>query len=235
MNRPALISGDSLTGIELFSDLERDPRHTIAARLTGQRYGPGQIIVTQDDSANDVFFIVSGTVRVGFHAESGKDVQFRDMHAGDTFGELSAIDGRPRSAEVQALDEVFLAKVSAEDFIEIVTSNPPLAQRLLKQLTLRVRSLSDRVVEFSTLGVSNRIHGELLRLARETGETGNRILVKPSPTHADIAARVSTHREAVTRELATLAKSGIVKRGRGSLEILDVGRLEALVRDVAGH
>lgn len=234
MNRPTIISGDSLSGVELFGELDRETRQSIAGRLNGQRYSAGTVIVTQDDRANDVFFIVSGSVRVGFHAESGKDVQFRDMHAGETFGELSAIDGKPRSAEVQALDEVFLANVSAENFLEIVTSHPALARRLLAQLTTRIRSLSDRVIEFSTLGVSNRIHGELLRLAREHGAVGNSVHIKPSPTHADLASRVSTHREAVTRELAALARQGIVKRGRGSLEILDLERLEALVRDVAG-
>ena len=58
--------------------------------------------------------------------------------------------------------------------------------------------------------------------------------INPSPTHADIAARVSTHREAVTRELAVLEKGGILTRGRGSLEITDVARLEDMVSNVFG-
>ncbi len=228
-----VITADSLNAVELFRDLPYEERAAVAASLRARRCGAGCIAVTQDDERNDVFFIISGTVRVSFHAESGKDVQFRDLHAGEMFGELSAIDGRPRSAEVVAVDEVFLASASAEVFLDLVSTRPALARRLLVRLAALVRSLSDRVVEFSTLGVVNRIHGELLRLAREHGVAGNGARIVPAPTHADIAARVSTRREAVSRELAALARRGIVRRRRGELEIADVARLEALVSRVA--
>jgi CRP-like cAMP-binding protein len=227
------ITADSLNAVELFRELPYEERAAIAARLSAHRYPAGKIAVTQDDERNEVFFILSGTVRVSFRAETGKDVQFRDLHAGEMFGELSAIDGRPRSAEVVALDEVFLATASAPVFLELVSTRPALARRLFVRLAALVRALSDRVVEFSTLGVVNRIHGELLRLAREHGVDGNAATITPLPTHADIAARVSTRREAVSRELAALARRGIVRRRRGALDILDVARLEALVSRVA--
>jgi CRP/FNR family transcriptional regulator, cyclic AMP receptor protein len=189
--------------------------------------------VTQLDRHNEVFFILSGTVRATFHGVAGKDVQFRDQHAGEMFGELAAIDGQPRSAEVIAVTETFLAVVSAADFLAIAAEHPAIARRVLNRLASLVRALSDRVVEFSTLGVNNRIHGELLRLAREFGVQDNQALIKPAPTHADIASRVSTHREAVTREIAALARAGILQRGRGCLRVCDVARLETLVRAVA--
>ncbi|MGR8919484.1 MAG: Crp/Fnr family transcriptional regulator [Gammaproteobacteria bacterium] len=232
MNARAIVTADGLNAVDLFRGLPHGEREAIAARLSARRYAAGDVIVTQEDARTDVFFIVSGTVRVSFHAASGKDVQFRDMHAGETFGELSAIDGQPRSAEVLAVTEVFAAIATGEVFRELATGFPTIAGRLLGQLTSRIRALSDRVVEFSTLGVSNRIHGELLRLAHEHGVRHNRAEIAPAPTHADIAARVSTHREAVTRELAALAKRGLVKRGRARLEVLDVERLEALVANV---
>lgn len=180
-----------------------------------------------------MFFILSGTARATFHAAGGKDVQFRDMRAGEMFGELSAIDDGPRSAEVTAVTEVFVARAAADVFLDLATRYPGIARQLLTRLAALVRSLSDRVVEFSTLGVSNRIHGELLRLAREHGIEGNRATIKPAPTHADIAARVSSRREAVTRELAALTRRGILNKRRGTLDVIDVERLEALVRDVA--
>src|SRR3546814_6727654 len=93
---------------------------------------------------------------------------------------------------------------------------------LLTSLIGTVRTLSERIFEFSTLAVKNRIHSELLRLAREGEHVGKTAHISPAPTHADIASRISTHREAVTRELNELTKSGLVKRDGRTLIIGDI-------------
>ena len=72
---------------------------------------------------------------------------------------------------------------------------------MLPQLVTKIRALTTRVYEFSTLAVSNRIQAELLRLASLGTKEGKGARIAPAPTHTEIAARVSTHREAVTREL----------------------------------
>jgi CRP/FNR family cyclic AMP-dependent transcriptional regulator len=106
---------------------------------------------------------------------------------------------------------------------------------VLQHLTRLVRSLSTRVYEFSTLAVQNRIHAELLRLARE-GEAAERgVLIAHPPTHSEIASRISTHREAVTRELNRLAKLGIVERRGTALLIADLGRLARMVAEATGE
>ena len=92
-----------------------------------------------------------------------------------------------------------------------------------------VRKLSDRVVEFSVLTVRNRIHSELLRLALERDGGGNTVTLSPAPRHADIASRMATHREAVTRELNALADNGLIDRQPGALIIADVSGLKRLV------
>src|SRR3546814_17818984 len=85
---------------------------------------------------------------------------------------------------------------------------------LLTSLIGTVRTLSERIFEFSTLAVKNRIHSELLRLAREGEHVGKTAHISPAPTHADIASRISTHREAVTRDLNELTKSGLRREER---------------------
>jgi CRP/FNR family cyclic AMP-dependent transcriptional regulator len=235
VNRILAVSADSLSAVDLFRGLPLADRAAIAARLTPLQYSAGSHVVTQSDQHGEVFFILSGAVRASFSVPSGKAVQFRDQYAGEMFGELAAIDGRPRSAEIVALEDVFLARVGADDFFDIAADYALVARRIFVQLAARIRALSELVIEFSTLGVSNRIHGELLRLAREHAVVNNQAEIKPAPTHADIASRVSTHREAVTRELAGLAKRGILKRGRGRLVILDVARLEELLSNVAAE
>ncbi len=105
----------------------------------------------------------------------------------------------------------------------------------LKELTDLVRLLCERVVEFSTLGVKNRIHAELLRLAQKHMQDDNSAAISPVPTHADIASRVSTHREAVTRELNHLAHAGVIERRSGVLVISDVAKLTRMVEEVRGE
>src|SRR5690606_30315422 len=101
-----------------------------------------------------------------------------------------------------------------------------------RQLAALIRNLTDRVVDYSTLGVRNRIQAELVRMAHEAGVARNSATLSPIPRHIDIASRVSTNREAVARELAELARKGIVERRRGALVVLDVARLAAMVDEV---
>jgi CRP-like cAMP-binding protein len=96
-----------------------------------------------------------------------------------------------------------------------------------------VRRLDERVFEFSTLTVSNRIQAELLRLAGGSFEDRT-ATVRPAPRHADVASRVSTHREAVTREMNVLARAGVIRQERDALYILDLPKLGQMVHEVLG-
>ena len=106
---------------------------------------------------------------------------------------------------------------------------------MIHHLVRQVRGLTKRVYEFSTLAVQNRIHAELLRLARDHAVADGTARLDPAPTHADIASRISTHREAVTRELSRLAKLGLVEQKGRSLTIKDLDRLERMVADASGE
>jgi CRP-like cAMP-binding protein len=116
----------------------------------------------------------------------------------------------------------------------VLREHPSVTEQLLRQLAALVRGLTDRVVDYSTLGVRNRIQAELVRMAREAGIKANRAVLSPIPRHVDIASRVSTNREAVARELADLARKGLIERRRGAIEVLDVKRLAAMVDEVRG-
>jgi CRP-like cAMP-binding protein len=176
--------------------------------------------------------VVSGRVRVTTFSAGGRQVTFRDEDAGEMFGDLAAIDGAPRSADVVALEDVLAASLTPAGFRALLAAEPLVQERVLQRLAGLVRSLSERVIDLSTLGVQNRIHAELLRLARATGVQDNRALLAPAPRHADIASQVSTYREQVTRELSALAKQGLVAKEGGAVAVLDVARLQRMVEEV---
>src|SRR5690606_18894793 len=105
----------------------------------------------------------------------------------------------------------------------------------LRHVTAEVRRLSERVFEFSTLLVQNRIQAELLRLAAEGGSAQGEAVLSPAPSLSDIAGRVSTHREAVSRELSRLTSIGLLRREHGNLRITDVAKLAKLVDQAKGE
>jgi CRP/FNR family cyclic AMP-dependent transcriptional regulator len=231
----AELTAQSLAGVEVFRRLSAAHRAKLAALCQGRRYAALQRVLSHKDESQDVYFIVSGKVRVTIYSLGGKEITFRDQAAGEMFGELGAIDGEPRSAHVMALEDSLLACMSRETFWSVLQSYPEVAEFTLKRLASLVRLLSERVFEFSTLAVRNRIHAELLRLAREHPHDDNTASISPSPTHADIASRIGTHREAVTREYHNLSAAGVIVQQRGELVINDLARLETMVREVMGE
>ena len=142
---------------------------------------------------------------------------------------MAAIDGKERSASIVALTNATVAKMSGHVFRDTVASHPPVCALILEQLVSRIRSLSDRVTEFRTLPVNNRVQAELLRLARAGKSGGKEAIISPPPYHREIAARVSTHREAVTRELKRLERQGLLEKRRGALVLKDIGALAELI------
>lgn len=228
-------SRNSLKGIAILADLSSESVRQIERRCTWKHYAPGEPILDYLDTSDDVFFLTLGEVRVTIYSSTGKAVSFREMPAGEIFGELPAIDGGSRSASVEAHTNCLIASMSGASFRELLLSEPALALALLPRLTRTIRTLTTRVYEFSILAVNNRIQAELLRLASLGPKSGNTARIVPAPTHVQIASRVATHREAVTRELARLSRIGILERRGGTLVIKDVDRLTAMVRDATGE
>ena len=112
---------------------------------------------------------------------------------------------------------------------------PSVAVATLRKVTADVRRLSQRVFEFSTLAVQNRIHAELLRLVGRPDQRHREGILSPAPSLADIAERISTHREAVSRELSRLTTMGLIRREKGDLVIHDVAKLRELVNEAKGE
>ncbi len=226
---------ESLGDIDLFKNLPAGDLEALAKRCEWRRFAANQQIVGYMDESRDVFIIITGKVRAVIYSLAGKEVTFRDIGAGQVFGEFSAIDGQPRSANVVALADSLIASMPVNVFWQVLTDHPQVAAAILKLLTRQLRALSERIFEFSALAVKNRIHAELLRLARDQMRDNDTAVISPPPTHTEIASRISTHREAVTRELNDLARKGLIKRHRGALEICDVTRLTRLVEEVLGQ
>jgi len=228
-------SEHSLANVKLLADLPQDVLAQLGRRCTWRQFEPGAPIIDYQDVSDDVFFVVEGFVRVTIYSLAGKAVSFNELGPGEVFGEYPAIDGGERSASVEAHTSCRLASMSSSAFLNLLQSEPVVAMALVRQLVATVRRLTTRVYEFSTLAVNNRIQAELLRLASLSSREGNVAQITPSPTHFEIASRISTHREAVTRELNRLAKIGILERHGTTLTVKNVDRLADMVHEASGE
>lgn len=220
-----------LRGIALLEGVPHERLEALARECAWRRCEPGQRIISRNAPERDVHLIIAGRVRITFYSAAGRQVTFRDEDAGAIIGDVAAVDEGPRSADAVALDDVLIASLPAAGFMRLLLDQPIVAQRFMRRLTGLIRLLSDRVVELSTQGVQNRIHAELLRLARVAGADGNEARLAPAPRHADIASQVSTYREQVTRELSALTRAGLLGKDAGALVIKDLARLEHMVRE----
>lgn len=224
----------SLESVAIFRGLSSSTLERIKRRCSCRSYEPHESIVGHLDASDEVCFLLTGRARVAVCSTDGKAVNFRDLSPGGIFGEYAAIDGRPRSANVEARTSCLVASMPAGAFRELLKAEPEIAKTLLEHFVREIRELTTRVFEFSTLAVRYRIQAEVLRLAQLSACKGTVHRIVPAPTHAEIASRTSTHREAVTRELNRLAKMGILEQRNRELWITDVDRLAAFVQDAAG-
>jgi CRP/FNR family cyclic AMP-dependent transcriptional regulator len=190
----------------------------------------GQALLSKGDRSTDVFFIMEGRLQALLYSASGREISLRDLVDGDLFGEMAAIDEASRSASIVALSESRLLVMPRADFRATLEASPEAGIWLMRHLIARIRSLTERVFELSALNVQSRLHCELLRMA---AASPNGLEIRPAPTHAELANRIGTHREAVTREMRALASQNIIRTGRRRLEFVDLARLQSSVGLVA--
>lgn len=232
-------SSQSLATVGLFATLPAAQREALERRCRWRTYAEGEQIIDRETDSKDVFFVVTGRTRVVNYSPAGREVSFDDIEAGGCFGELAALDGQPRSASVVATQPTVTASLPAAAFLEVVSTHPPVAMKLMRRLAEVVRESTERIMDLSTLGAHNRVYAELLREARATDpkafERGsNTAAIRPIPIHSDIAARVSTTRETVARVLGDLARKGIVERESDSLVLRDIACLTKMVKEFQG-
>ncbi|MEO1722955.1 MAG: Crp/Fnr family transcriptional regulator [Pseudomonadota bacterium] len=221
-----------MTGFPEGSTLYRcgpDGIAALAAHWQEAQYPPRALIVSDEETDDDVFFILEGTARAATFTDEGKEVLLSDIQTGESFGILAAVDGQPRSTNVLALTACRTARLSARSFGAVLDSEPAVARAVILYLTDRVRALSARMRAVTTLNAEQRLAAELLSLAGAEEEDETAVL-EPLPTQQDLAALIFSQREAVGREMSKLRDLGLIRRDGRRLEILDVMGL----RDRAG-
>lgn len=207
---------------------ELGPADRTALRRLGRRqvYKRGRTLFDEGSRADRVFLIESGRVKVCHFAADGSEVVLAVAGPESVLGELSAVDGEPRSGTCIAMEDVETTVIESAQFVEFVASRPFAAMALLRTVIRRMR-LSDRSrIEFGTADTQSRVARRLVELADEYGVDDEGVLGLRL-TQEELAGWTSSSREAVVKALRTLRERGWVETGRREIRILD---LEALRR-----
>jgi len=207
-----------LRNVPLFAGLDEDALTILAARLRRRKMPPGTPIVYKGDPAGPLYLIASGRVKIHQATASGDEVILEVMGPGDFFGDMSLLDGQPRSADVSTLQATELLLLEGEALRQTVQEQPAVAWTLLRILSQRLRDMDDRAEMLMTRDVAGRVADWLLRLARSHGTPlpdSKSIRLDVSLTQSDIAALIGATRERVSRALTAFRKSGAITLDEG--------------------
>ena len=213
---------------EFLHRLDADVRQRLIDRMTEVVLDRDELVISQNDKSLDVFFVLKGTARAAGLSEEGKLVTYREIPEGAIFGELSAVDDRPRSANVIAVGKLTVGRMTQADFRDAIDTDDAFRWAFLSYLADQARVMTGRIFEFSTMVVRDRLIGELLRMAELQPPLNGRVEIPNAPTHYELASRISTHREAVSREMSSLSKQGVVTKQLKTITIHDVDVLRRL-------
>ncbi len=220
--------------IDIMSGLRPEELVDVESLCRYKRFSAGEQIFDRHGVTKDVFFVSRGKVRIVNYSLSGREITLDDISQGGHFGELAAIDGQPRSASVMALVDSLIVAMKPHDFLTSLEKYPSMARKVMEEMTRIIRNSTERIMDLSTLGANNRVHADILRLAYANKTGDNTADIRPIPLHGDIASRVSTTRETVSRVMNELARMKILRRGKESLIINDIRRLQNMVEEVRG-
>jgi CRP/FNR family cyclic AMP-dependent transcriptional regulator len=194
-----------LQGIPLFSGLEPDELQTLFDHAAIRKYAKNTVIIQDGDESDSLYVIASGKVKVYLTDEKGKEVILNFQETGEYFGELALLDRIKRSASVITLVPCQFIVITRQDFMRCLAQHPTIALRMMKDLTTRLRELTEEVKSLALMDVYGRVARTLLKLAEEKD---GQLQISQALSRKDLANMVGSSREMVSRILKELEREG---------------------------
>lgn len=215
-----------LSRTELFGSLPADAFDHVARLAVPRRYERGRYVFLQGQVGDALYVVAEGLVKVFVVSEEGEEMVLTTLRPPEAFGELSLIDGGPRSAGAQAAEDSTLLHVGRDAMLELLREHSVLCERLLAYLGGMIRRLTDQAADLVFLDLNGRVAKLLVRLAEERGEAeGEAVVLDLRLTQSDLAAMVGGSRQSVNQILRSFERQGYLELQPPRMV---VRRLEAL-------
>jgi len=209
-----------LSQASLFASLDAQQLELILDRHRETKHPVDQVLVMEQDWGESVFLIISGLAKVRTFTADGDEVVMTVLGAGDVFGEMVAVDGSVRSADVVTLTPVQLVKLRIQPFSMLLRQQADFALALATLETTRLRDLNRRFA-LQTADATSRLLDALAYLARKCSPDNDPLARIPALPQKEIALLAGLARETASRTLSKLRSRGIVVEEEGSLKIVD--------------
>ena len=219
-----------LRTVTLFSALNEGELEKAAGQLRRRTFGPAVTLFHQGMPGSSLYVIEVGSVRVYAVGLTGQEHTFTTFGPGNFFGELSVIDGQPRTASAITLNHSVIWLMPRESFNRLLDDCPALCRSVVEILAGRVRRSATHVESIIFQDVLGRVAFEVLNLAERHGrEVGSTIEIDMPLTQSDLATIVGATRESVNKALSTLRKQGLLEMEGTELQVLNAEKLMELV------
>jgi CRP-like cAMP-binding protein len=217
-NRPTPDKHAVLRQHPLFAELDPKVVDRLLTYARSRIVAAGAMIFARGDAGTGLFMVCSGTVKIANHSADGKDAVFNLLGAGDIFGEIALLDGRPRTANAVALTRCELIAIDRRDFIPLVKDQPEIALKLIEVLCARLRHVSEQVEDVLFLDLPGRLAKTLLRLAGRArpSSSGRKVAI----TQREIGQIIGMSRESTNKQLREWALQNWVRLERGGITVL---------------
>lgn len=203
-----------LSKVGIFSQLNEVSLRKLSKLSVRQHIKSNTLLFEEGDVPDCMYIIDKGTVCISVINDQGNELILNHMTAGEYFGELSLIDGQPRSAIARATTSCDVTTISRESFQDLIQHNPELLLSITKAVILRVRQLTHNARDLALLDVYGRVRKALIKLSDNTGRIGN-----PKITHQEISNMVGSSREMVTRIMRQLAIGGYIEQSEEYIQL----------------
>lgn len=208
-----------LRNVPLFRGFSEPELNALADVATIHRFPRDARVIIAADEGDTFFVIAKGKVKVCLSGHDGREVILTMLGPGSFFGDMSLLDGMPRSANVTTMVASELLALRRTDFLDLVQQKPQIAVEMLRTLADRLRKANHQIAGLSFLGIVDRVCDVLLGLFDGQGEeTPEGLVIHNRPTHQVLADMTGATRETVSRALGRLEDNGYIAiRGKDIL------------------
>lgn len=205
-----------------FGDLEKLSKHKV--------YSANETIAFQGELSEHVGFILSGKAKAVSYSENGDETWLGRFSEGEFFGHTSFLTQSPVNFEITAETNLTILLISINNIRDLFETHSDIGRVFAKDLAARLDVMMRRLVEALTLSAKGRVCAELIRMSNPIGVDPSRHIVRPNPVFVDLALRINSTRETVSRTVSELQKKGIVSKEPGALIIQSPEKLRASVK-----
>jgi CRP/FNR family cyclic AMP-dependent transcriptional regulator len=220
----------NLARVPLFADLDDESLRELSAVARKRVFRQGEVIFHRDDPGQVLYIVKEGKVKIALTSPDGQEVSLTVFGAGECFGELSILDGEPRSADAVALERVELYALQRQDFVNVVMNHPKIAVQVMKVISQRLRQADNQIEDLLFLDVYGRVAKKLLELSETHGvPTAQGVRIELRLTQQELASMVGASRESVNKVMGYFTDKRYIMTDKHKITLMKLADLRKRV------